>query len=1160
MAHEDLLARLEHLRRAIHRRLLAYGVCAVLAGGVASFLTVVTLDWLLWFPAALRLIVAVLFFTGFVLAAWHWVLTPLRARVTVEQVAARLERRFDPLRDRLSSTVQFLTKKEAESSPLAARVVRETESLVAGTRLEQALTPRPLFRAAGTMVAAGCGLVLLAAAAPAWVHTGWQRYTAPLGPTEWPRTVEIEPLTGDLKVALGESAAIRMRVRRGLTETLRGVLRLQDAGGPLVPLVMQRVGEDGEFHATVDAIGRDLKYWFEAGDDSTESSPRWIRAVPRPEVLECLLTVEPPPYALGQRPRTHDLKSGAARAPVGGFVTVAVRASKPLDPRRCGLRLGDGAWEPLVVSDADPARAVLRRPLRHDLTLRAELTDREGFENRGGASYSILAEADRAPVCLLLEPQTLVELTPKGKLSWAGRAEDDHGLSRMEWIMERPADGSAVAAAVDMRPPVVGAGGMVEASAQGEWDAAPHALNPGETVYLVLSALDNCPAEVCPSAATEPGQRGRSAPLPVRIISETEMEARTRDEIAALETRLHQVLLDQTGLRDAAAALAAKEDESAASTAERAAAHATGEARLVRAVREITARLAALRRQMERNPSGGDEDARRQIAQMETVLTDTASGPMTAAATLFTRAAEALRDPSEQRARLKDAEQEASEAVDRLRGVMQMLARWGDFQGVLARTRDLLDRQQDLRAQTLARGRETLGKSVKELTAEEAAELQNLQRRQEQLGEETDQSLRHMEQLAARMKDKDPTGAEAMDAAMRSARAQDLIKRMRAATADIGENRTAAAAIDQQAAAETLKRMVAALRKREERELELLRKRLLKAEEQVAELLDQQKSLRAETDEAARAAADPERYEDLADRQRTLRRNARLVADDIGDEEKMTEAARLVRAATLPMGEAEVLLQDHEGDDALRPQDEAVQMLTEAVARLAALEEEVAEQAMQRHLAQIQEDLQRLLARQQTVNRGVETLHQAVAARGRVDRGDAREAARLAREQSGAQEILEEIRPELQKVPVFDWALHRVAGWMQSGRDALEQRKIDESLLATGQRIERELEKLIRAVHETQSMPLDTEFAEAESGGGGSGGASRSARPIPTVAELLVLKAMQQDIQQRTRAIHDRSQTAAQDEGFLRELRTLGEDQNQVRQLAEMLTARIRGK
>ena len=455
MGDRGLLVRLNAIRRTIRRRLLGYGLCAVLAGGVASFLTVVTLDWLLWFPAALRLFVALLFFAGFALAAWYWIVVPMRTKVTVEQIAGRLECHFDQLRDRLSSSVQFLQRNEDGISPLAARVVTQTEALVAETALESALTPRPLFFTGLTLTAAAAALALVLLVAPHWVQTGWQRYTAPLAPLEWPRTVDIEPLTENLTVAVGESATVRMRVRRGLSDTLRGVLRLADQGGDIVPLVMQR-GTDGEFHAGVDAITRDLVYWFEAGDATTESAPFRIRAVHRPEMLECLAIVDPPAYALHRLARTHDLKEGPVRAPMGGMATIAVRSSKPLWTNtaqvRNALRMGDGSAEPLEASDPDRQRAALRLPVTRDLEFRIEITDEEGFENRGGTAFSLLAVPDRPPSPSILDPQTLVEMTPQASLRVVGRVEDDHGLSRVELILERPADGSMTATALEPLP------------------------------------------------------------------------------------------------------------------------------------------------------------------------------------------------------------------------------------------------------------------------------------------------------------------------------------------------------------------------------------------------------------------------------------------------------------------------------------------------------------------------------------------------------------------------------------------------------------------------------------------------------------------------------------------------------------------------------------
>ena len=60
----DLMRRLTAIRGKIRLCLLLYGACAVLAGGVGAFLTIILLDWWLWFPGALRIVVSLIFFTS----------------------------------------------------------------------------------------------------------------------------------------------------------------------------------------------------------------------------------------------------------------------------------------------------------------------------------------------------------------------------------------------------------------------------------------------------------------------------------------------------------------------------------------------------------------------------------------------------------------------------------------------------------------------------------------------------------------------------------------------------------------------------------------------------------------------------------------------------------------------------------------------------------------------------------------------------------------------------------------------------------------------------------------------------------------------------------------------------------------------------------------
>jgi len=85
---------------------------------------------------------------------------------------------------------------------------------------------------------------------------------------------------------------------------------------------------------------------------------------------------------------------------------------------------------------------------------------------------------------------------------------------------------------------------------------------------------------------------------------------------------------------------------------------------------------------------------------------------------------------------------------------------------------------------------------------------------------------------------------------------------------------------------------------------------------------------------------------------------------------------------------------------------------------------------------------------------------------------------------------------------------------------------------------------------------MSTEFAEAEMEGGGSEGEAATTATVPTVAELLVLKAMQVDINERTRALSLQFDRDAATETRLRQLTAIGEDQAEVRRLTELVTGR----
>ncbi len=1158
MPESPIILRLNKLRRMVRRRLVLYGLFAVLAGGVASFLTVVSVDWLVALPPLLRMFSAALFFAGFVGAVMHWIVAPLRAQLDISKLAGKVEQHFQPLQDRLASSVNFLQRGDAEASTMARRVVESTERALGDYRIESSLTAAPLAWRAGLFCASMVALSLIGWSAPDWVRTGLYRYIYPWGEIEWPRSVSILPMTAGQTVAMGEAAVVRMEVRRGMHESLRAIVRLREQDGTVNSLALRNDG-DGVFSATIESVTADLTYWFEAGDDSTARNPASIRVVRRPEVIEALATIEPPPYATARPSRVADFRDGPIIVTFGGFVTVSLRTSKPISAdatqSSLGLRLESGDFMPLEVDPDDPFKMATRFEVTDDLEFRPELRDEYGFENRGAPLYVVQGVPDAAPTVSIVEPPSSLEVTPRGSVQLLVRAEDDFGIERMDLVAELPSKPEPVIIPLSEAMRIDDSGSDQQAVVRHSWNLAELNLSPGDMVIYSARATDNH------RDGDVHGHDSRSAPMRLKVISEADLESRIREDLTTLEDRVRRMMLEQSDLQDRTRQLLMTEDAAQAlseTQRDAAAGLSVSQLRLARQLRETAARFDELGRRLEENLGGAADDGARVGALAETVRA-VALGPATAAGTSLGQTRD-MNEPAAEQDRVAEALLSQDAVIEQLQDALRSMNRWGNFQSLVARTRDFLDRQTDILARTTELGRATLGKSSDALEPAQRDELRRTQRSQEQLADDVGEHLARLEQLRDASRDKDASTADAIDATLRSARADDIIRKLREAAQAVGENRTTAANDAQKATEAALRRMLDSLRERETRELARLRKQIDDAAKQVKALIDEQQTIRASTEAATTENVELSMLDAAAGLQRTLARNARLLGEELMDGEQTLEAGRLVRQSSTPMTKAEAELLAKNPPAATAFQDEAIKSLTEAHDSLLAAEQQTAEALLRKTLDEIRDDLQVMLAAQQKINAGVIDLKASMDKIGRLGRAETREASRLAREQMEARNSVDRVLPDFEQVAVFRWALERVGRWMEETRSALDERRVDESLLSTTERIAAELQKLIAAIAQTESMPLDTEFAEAESGGGGGAGASASTAPVPTVAELLVLKTMQNDINDRTAALYARFDVQHPSEKDLRQLSMIGEDQIEVRRLTEMVTSRAKGR
>jgi hypothetical protein len=192
-------------------------------------------------------------------------------------------------------------------------------------------------------------------------------------------------------------------------------------------------------------------------------------------------------------------------------------------------------------------------------------------------------------------------------------------------------------------------------------------------------------------------------------------------------------------------------------------------------------------------------------------------------------------------------------------------------------------------------------------------------------------------------------------------------------------------------------------------------------------------------------------------------------------------------------------------------------------------------------LAALGRALQALRERQAEVAQDSARIVEAVVAHGRVTRADARRALRLAYGQNELRERATHLGGALASSPVGRWILDRITREMSAAASALQQRALNDSLVAGHRRILQDLDTVLDVLRQLASAVRRA--GEPGSDGGGSGSQGGPSSGMPSAAELLLVLALQKQLNERTIAAADRLDSAQPSEQELRMVASLGQDQ-----------------
>jgi hypothetical protein len=423
--------------------------------------------------------------------------------------------------------------------------------------------------------------------------------------------------------------------------------------------------------------------------------------------------------------------------------------------------------------------------------------------------------------------------------------------------------------------------------------------------------------------------------------------------------------------------------------------------------------------------------------------------------------------------------------------------------------------------------------------------------------------------------------ARAFREAAQLGRKADPAGRMKNAAGNIDANRLNQATQDQKAATQAMQEVVQALDDRREAELDRLAQRMRRAQQRLLELEEEQDRLRKKV-EAAQQLNDPaERQQEL---QRLAREQERLrqEAQDLAQELTRLRAGRasdsLSRASGRMEGAAQQLSRN-QGDNAAQEQDDALQRLQNARRELEQARQDVEEELARERLAKVADQIRHLRDRQQTQATESARIQRELLQKGDWTRGLlGGTLSDLARAQKVLAEDTSNLAEEkLKDARVFARLLHRAADAMQQAEERIQKRQKEsferwdrgmpldvaaenaadlDIQKAQGEALRR-LDQLLEALKPEKNVAFRP--AQRQEGDGPMPPAGSSRPPadgIPPLAQLKLLRALQEEVNQRTadfaRKHPDLSRLSPQEKS---ELQTIRRDQAEIGELLDELTA-----
>jgi hypothetical protein len=1122
-----------------------YGVGWTLAASLAVLLVLGLADYFIRYQdPGLRVIASAILLGVVGYAIYVFLVRPLAHTMRDVEIARRIERLHPNLNERLSSAIDFLKGREADraagSPQLRRAVVAQATSEMEAISLDNVVDPRPGRRALLGAGAVGLVCAILAVADPASARIALARLAAPWGAMQWPQQNELQFIDPPTRLAVGQPFEVELEDRQGrLPDEVRIHYRFEvDGEWTHETEVMQPLGDRMLAHR--DAVARPFEYRAEGGDDR---SMEWTRLdVVEPPLVESFeVTLHPPAYT-GFAKSVSEKRVRALKGTRAGIQAVA---TKPL--ASATLMLASGAEIPASIGADGHSFAI--SPEQFTIEDSGDywfaLVDSEqlpgGSENR----WEIRAVTDAPPSVSFEQPGANIFVTPDATVAFRVLVKDNLAIRSVAMHFTRSDQSDQGEFIVPLfegpaEPPSLGDANFASGADLGEsriveysWTLAELDLEPGVQLAANVQASDYVP------------QVGQSlAPRRITIISAAELEDRLASRQTFILSELARALKMQREARSQTTDLEiqlrevgalAKADIDILQSAELNQRQVTRT--LTSRTEGVPAHVENLLADLESNKVSSPDILRRMTGLLREldrlgsdhlpVVHSGLTGALKAAqAELETPHDEG--EPSAAQPPLGIATGEQDHVIETLERLLGDLSQWADYRRFARDVRAIHTEQKAIEARTRAAGADTLTRELNDLSPQQRAELQKLGQGQLELGRRLDKVLQGMERMGAELAEPDPLAAATLEDALHLARSEGLSGKMREAGRGVEQNQIGQSLRDQEQLGAKLEQLLDILSNRREHELERLVAKLRQAEQELDQLRAQQRGLQKKLGDAAKISDEEERKRELqrlTKQQKQLQEEIERLARKL----KRLQADRAGRSAergAQKLGQSGQAGERGDASGAAGQAKGAQKDLDDAQAQLAEARRRAEEDLARERMAQLEDNLRSLRDQQQRVLDDTMRLEGQRQAAGQLNRDAQVTLQNTALLEEMLTEQTREMADKMESVPVFRAALsgaaddlNRAAQLLLRGRTGGDVQRAETAGLSR-------INQLLAALADDEDEPEGQQGDEPTSGQGGGG--QSGGQKLHDIAELKLLKLMQQDVNVRTNDLQRRLTDAPQ--------------------------------